>query len=289
VNGKCPNGFSEITSGSRAGQCIKWEYAGKPPGSGGSSSGGSIYKSQGTGSKFTSKINGRCPSGTTEITAGSREGQCIKNESRENIERNKKNVGSIYKARESASCPKGTTLITSGPKKGMCIDEGKVTNREYPFWGWAENAGLRCKNPNNTGCETKWVGGKLVDTKKNPTVKKYSHWGWGKNAGLLCSNPNNTGCDTKWSGGKLVENKSSPKPAPKPTPNYTPLSKPSDFKYPGKGKTEGLMCKNPDGTVCDASSRYNKNPWPYWGWAEHAGMKCKNSNNTGCSFDYAKK
>ena len=290
VDGRCPSGTVEITAGSRKGVCIKKEFAGRPS----SSSGSSPSRSGNTGSKFVGKSNGRCPSGTTEITAGSRKGQCIKNEARENIESNRKNVGSIYRKKEAASCPKGTTLITSGSKKGMCIDEGKVVNREYSFWGWGPNAGLRCKNSNNTGCETKWVGGKLVDTKKKPVLKKYSYWGWGKNAGLLCSNPNNTGCETKWSGGKLVENKQAPKPAPKPassggvhwgwgphagmqcknpdntgcsfdyakpkiyTNSSTPLSQKSEFKYPGKGKTEGLMCKNPDGTVCDASSRWNK-------------------------------
>jgi hypothetical protein len=115
-------------------------------------------------------------------------------------------VGSIYKGRESASCPKGMTLITSGSRKGMCIDEGKVLTRDgYRYWGWGPHAGLRCKNPDNTGCETKWVGGKLVDTKKLTLVDKYPHWGWGQHAGLRCKNNNNTGCNTKYSGGKLVE------------------------------------------------------------------------------------
>lgn len=348
VNGKCPNGFSEITAGGRKGMCIKWEYAGKPSGSR-SSSPSRKSSGGGSGSKFISKVDGRCPSGTSEITYGGHKGECyrggsggssgssskwssgatkgssgapgggskfvakaggkcpsgttavggrgkwadfcIKNSARESIEQNRGNIGSIYKQRESASCPKGMTLIKSGSRKGQCIDEGKVINREYKFWGWGPNAGLRCKNSNNTGCETKWVGGKLVDTKKKPILKKHTYWGWGKNAGLLCSNPNNTGCNTQWSGGKLVE-KATSKPASKPafywgwgphagmkcknpdntgcdtTFGYskpkiyknssTPLSQKSEFKYPGKGKTEGLMCKNPDGTVCDASSRYNR-------------------------------
>jgi hypothetical protein len=255
--------------------CIKWEYAGKPSGSRSSGS---------SGSKFTSKIDGRCPSGTTEITAGSRKGQCIKNEARENIESNRKNVGSIYRKKEAASCPKGTTLVKSGSKKGMCIDEGKVVNREYKFWGWGANQGLRCKNSNNTGCETKWVGGKLVDTKKNPIVKKYSYWGWGKNEGLLCSNPNNTGCETKWSGGKLVENKSSPKPAPKPAPKGP---------FWGWGPHAGMQCKNPDNTGC--SFDYAKKPAPAvpnygsnWtpGWGGNKGMKCRGSvPNTNCTWN----
>ena len=233
VDGRCPAGTSEITSGGHKGQCYKGGS------SGGSSSRGSSPSRSGNtnyGSKFVGKSNGRCPSGTTEITAGSRKGQCIKNEARENIDSNKKNVGSIYRKKEAASCPKGTTLITSGSKKGMCIDEGKVVNREYRYWGWGANQGLRCKNSNNTGCETKWVGGKLVDTKKKPILKKYSYWGWGKNEGLLCSNPNNTGCETKWSGGKLVENKQAPKPAP--------------AVHWGWGPHAGMQCKNADNTGC---------------------------------------
>jgi hypothetical protein len=129
------------------------------------------------------------------------------------------------------------TLITSGSRKGLCIDEGKVLKREgYKYWGWGKNQGLLCKNPDNTGCETKWVGGKLVDTKKQPIVKTNSYWGWGKNEGLLCSNPNNTGCDTKWSGGKLV--KTSPAPAPKNTIHW------------GWGPNAGMQCKNADNTGC---------------------------------------
>ena len=37
--------------------------------------------------------------------------------------------------------------------------------RVYPHWGWAKTKteGLRCKFGHNTGCTTKWVGGKLVE------------------------------------------------------------------------------------------------------------------------------
>jgi hypothetical protein len=34
---------------------------------------------------------------------------------------------------------------------------------KYPHWGWGNHAGLRCKNNDNTGCNTKYVGGKLVE------------------------------------------------------------------------------------------------------------------------------
>ena len=194
-------------------------------------------------------------------------------------------MGSIYRKKEAASCPKGTTLITSGSKKGMCIDEGKVVNREYKYWGWGANQGLRCTNSNNTGCETKWVGGKLVDTKKNPILKTNSYWGWGKNAGLLCSNPNNTGCNTKWSGGKLV--KTAPAPAPKPAS--------SGGVHWGWGPHAGMQCKNADNTGC--SFDYAKKPEPKiqvpnfgsnWtpGWGSNKGMKCRGSvPNTNCTWN----
>lgn len=208
VNGKCPSGTVEITGGGHDGQCYKGGSSGgssRRSSGGSSSSRGSNSGSTNYGSKFVGKSNGRCPSGTTEITAGSRKGQCIRNAAKENIEYNRKNVGSIYKGRESASCPKGMTLITSGFKKGLCIDEKKVMDRTFPHWGWGKHAGLRCRNPDNTGCETKYVGGKLLDTKKITLADKYPFWGWSQHAGLRCKNNDNTGCNTKYVGGKLVE------------------------------------------------------------------------------------
>lgn len=204
VNGKCPSGTSEVTAGGHKGECYKGGSSGGSsgkPSSGKPSSGSTNY-----GSKFVGKTNGKCPSGTTEITAGSRKGQCIKNAAKENIEYNRKNIGSIYKGRESASCPKGMTLITSGDRKGLCIDEGKVISRGFPYWGWGPNAGLRCRNPDNTGCNTKYEDGKMVSREHKQTLaEKYPHWGWGVHAGLRCANSDNTGCNTKYSGGRLVE------------------------------------------------------------------------------------
>ena len=35
--------------------------------------------------------------------------------------------------------------------------------KKYPFWGWDKHAGLRCKNNDNTGCNTAYdKNGKLV-------------------------------------------------------------------------------------------------------------------------------
>jgi hypothetical protein len=28
--------------------------------------------------------------------------------------------------------------------------------KKFPFWGWNQHKGLRCKNNNNTGCNTYW-------------------------------------------------------------------------------------------------------------------------------------
>jgi hypothetical protein len=317
VNGKCPNGFSEITAGGRKGMCIKWEYAGKPSGSGRSSS--PSRSSGSSGSKFISKVDGRCPSGTVEITAGSRKGVCIKKEfagrpSSSSGSGKSGGSGSKFVQKQNGRCPAGTVELTSGGRRGQCIKTeysskkageylsgSKFRNKEggrcpngtieitagsrrgqcvindggFKYWGWGANQGKKCRNSNNTGCDDSYGYTK-------PRSVDFKYWGWGANQGKRCRNPDNTGCDNTYAyaGGKS---------ASKPAPSSTPLSNPSDFKYPGKGKTEGLMCKNQDGTVCDVSSRYNRNPWPYWGWGVHAGMKCKNSNNTGCSFDYAKK
>lgn len=33
--------------------------------------------------------------------------------------------------------------------------------KNFPYWGWGVHEGLRCKNNNNTGCNTYWKDGKL--------------------------------------------------------------------------------------------------------------------------------
>ena len=36
--------------------------------------------------------------------------------------------------------------------------------QKYPYWGWDKHAGLRCKNNDNTGCNTVYdKTGKLVE------------------------------------------------------------------------------------------------------------------------------
>jgi hypothetical protein len=108
---------------------------------------------------------------------------------------------------------------------GEAYESFGITKR-YPYWGWSNNTGLRCRNPDNTGCNTEWVNGQLVE--KDPVVhsgddklrgrnglfdkggsmtERYPYWGWGANAGLRCRNPDNTGCNTRWVKGKLVESR----------------------------------------------------------------------------------
>ena len=36
-------------------------------------------------------------------------------------------------------------------------------DRKYPYWGWNEHEGLKCANNDNTGCNTGYVNGQLVD------------------------------------------------------------------------------------------------------------------------------
>lgn len=38
--------------------------------------------------------------------------------------------------------------------------------KKFPFFGTGNYTGLRCKKPNNGGCDTIWVDGKLVERTK---------------------------------------------------------------------------------------------------------------------------
>ncbi|ABT15474.1 hypothetical protein FR483_N189L [Paramecium bursaria Chlorella virus FR483] len=42
--------------------------------------------------------------------------------------------------------------------------------KKFPYWGTGAKAGLRCRKPNNIGCNTIWLSGHLVEI--TPEVKK---------------------------------------------------------------------------------------------------------------------
>jgi hypothetical protein len=229
VDGRCPSGTVEITSGGHKGECYKGGSSGGSSrrSSGKSSSSRGSGKSGGSGSKFVQKQNGRCPAGTVELTSGGRRGQCIKTEY-SSKKAGEYLSGSKYRNKEGGRCPNGTVEITSGSRRGQCfIDDGG-----FKYWGWGPNQGKKCRNSNNTGCDDSYGYTK-------PRSVDFKYWGWGANQGKKCRNPDNTGCDNSYA--------------------YT-RAKPAD-------------------------------PTPYWGWGPNAGMKCKNPNNTGCdtTFGYAKK
>ena len=103
---------------------------------------------------------------------------------------------------------------------------------KYPYWGWNEFAGLRCKNNNNSGCTTGYdKNGQLVDVEQPPAPApkpppprpptalelKYPYWGWNEHAGLRCTNNDNTGCNTGYDAkGQLVDLNPERPPAPSP-------------------------------------------------------------------------
>lgn len=244
-----------------------------------------------SGSKFSEKKNGKCSKGTTEIRGGRRDGLCIKDEY---VKSGGKKIGrelagrylsgSKFRNTVGGVCPVGTVKITSGTRKGKCmIDDGG-----YRHWGWGPNQGKKCRNPDNTGCDDNYGYTK-------PRAADYRYWGWGVNQGKRCRNKDNTGCDNTYAyikakpaDKKPEPKKEEPKKPPadghwgwdkhagmwcvgkewnqgcswgKPTVfknTSTPLTHSSEWKYPGKGKNTGLMCKDEAGTVCDASSRWNK-------------------------------
>jgi len=109
--------------------------------------------------------------------------------------------------------------------------------KKYPYWGWNEFAGLRCKNNNNSGCTTAYKDGQLIDVEQQPAPaptpkpqpprpptaleNKYPYWGWNEHAGLRCTNNDNTGCNTGYVNGQLVDLNPDRPPAPDPAPNKT--------------------------------------------------------------------
>ena len=43
-------------------------------------------------------------------------------------------------------------------------------DKKFPFFGTKDKAGLRCRFPNNKGCDTIWIGSELVEL--TPELKK---------------------------------------------------------------------------------------------------------------------
>lgn len=70
-------------------------------------------------------------------------------------------------AQIGGKCPRGTLLQYE--RTPICIPKKRYNPQQqndfvasqFPHWGWGPNAGLRCKNDNNTGCDTVWHNGKL--------------------------------------------------------------------------------------------------------------------------------
>jgi hypothetical protein len=71
----------------------------------------------------------------------------------------------------------------------------EASDKKYPHWGWGKNAGLRCTNNDNTGCNTRWENGKLVDI--NPTIDCKAPKGW-KNDQCLCLDPRKQDSASGW-------------------------------------------------------------------------------------------
>lgn len=144
------------------------------------------------------------------------------------------------------------------------------SHAKYPYWGWGANKGLRCKYDNNTGCETRWEGGKLKD--KKPEKKK---------TGEYC-----TGGDQCQSGLCSATKKCYDKPDQGSKRNLNT----------GEYCTGGNQCKS---GLCGSNKRCYDKPtaptpaatvdilrvYPHWGLkgTKNEGLRCKFNNNTGCT------
>jgi hypothetical protein len=83
------------------------------------------------------------------------------------VRNNKKEA---YIEARNGRCPRGTRvkyLMRRGKKTTVCVGNpggnalDKFVARKFPYWGWGVHEGLRCKYPDNTGCNTVWHNGKL--------------------------------------------------------------------------------------------------------------------------------
>ena len=50
------------------------------------------------------------------------------------------------------------------------IAQDPAFDKKFPFFGTKDKAGLRCRFPNNKGCDTIWLSGQLVEL--TPKLKK---------------------------------------------------------------------------------------------------------------------
>jgi len=161
----------------------------------------------------------------------------------------------IYRAPFGGICPVGWTEFGDQCYRGPCDNSPApapkppapkppapqpprpptALERKYPYWGWNQHAGLRCKNNDNTGCTTAYdKNGQLIDVEPAPAPapkpqpprpptaleKKYPYWGWDANAGLRCTRNDNTGCNTGYDAkGQLVDLNPDRPPAPAPSQN----------------------------------------------------------------------
>ena len=75
-------------------------------------------------------------------------------------------------AQRNGKCPRGTLLkyrTRNGKKMAVCVGKKQYNwgkhdasvASQYPYWGWGPHEGLRCKNNDNTGCNTAWRDGQL--------------------------------------------------------------------------------------------------------------------------------
>ena len=161
------------------------------------------------GSKFRARVGGKCPRDTYPVDArhGVWKDFCITKKAKKAQDYSKKNPGSIFEKKPGKKCPRGTFEIPNGRRKGKCVNLSKKVLRKYKYWGWGGNEGLRCLYNDNTGCNTKWVDGMLVEITDEDAVleRKYPFWGWGPNEGRRCLYNDNTGCNTHWENGRLAE------------------------------------------------------------------------------------
>jgi hypothetical protein len=161
-NGKCPRGSVPVDArhGVWKGFCIT-KKAKKAE----------DYKKKNPGSIFEKKPGKEwCPKGTVAVPRGGHKGECV-NLNKKALRKYKYwgwggNEGLRCLYNDSTGC--NTAWIDGQLVEISDADEARKSadaalRRKYRHWGWGPNEGLLCLHNDNTGCNTHYEGGRLVE------------------------------------------------------------------------------------------------------------------------------
>ena len=135
------------------------------------------YKKKNPGSIFEQKPGKNCPRGLVKVPKGKHKGKCV-NLNKKALRKYKYwgwggNEGLRCLYNDNTGCNTvwvdgQLVAISDADAARKAADEALM--RKYPYWGWDANEGVRCLNKDNTGCNTHWENGRLVEGAWKPSA-----------------------------------------------------------------------------------------------------------------------